>query len=79
MGIRKPEQITSFEQLNNYLLHFYENLSISDLKAGDLREEAPTVDKLDKTRYTIAEVGGVPSIYYKTKEGNLYKWDGTAA
>jgi len=76
--IQKPSKIETFDDLNKVLQDWFNNLSISDLKAGDLRTAIPTADQIDKTRYTIVEVpGGVPTIVYRDTNGNRYKWEGT--
>lgn len=78
MAIKKFDKVKSFEDVEKVIQDFRENISLQDLKAGDVRTTAPTTDTLDKTRYTIAEESGVPTIYYRTTDGTLYKWGGTA-
>lgn len=76
--IRKFEKVKSFEDVEKVLEDLRNNLSLQDLKAGDVRVDAPTADTLDKTRYTISEIsGGVPTLYYRATDGKLYKWEGT--
>ena len=71
--IKKFEKVKSFEDVEKVLQDLRDNLSLQDLKAGDVRTTAPTTETLDKTRYTIVEESGVPVIYYRTTSGTLYK------
>ena len=73
MALKKFDKVKSFEDVEKALQDFRENLSIQDLRAGDVRTEAPTTDSLEKTRYTIVEESGVPVIYYRTSAGVIYK------
>jgi len=71
--IKKFEKVKSFEDVEKVIQDLRDNLSLQDIRAGDVRTVAPTADTLEKTRYTIAEESGVPVIYYRTTDGTIYK------
>ena len=79
MGIKKFDRVKSFEDVEKVLQDFRDNISLQDLRAGDVRTTAPTVNTLEKTRYTIVEESGVPVIYYRTTDGVIYKLPMSAA
>lgn len=79
MAIKKFGKPQNLDDVEKQFQDMRDNLSLQDLRAGDVRKEAPTDKTLDKTRYTIAEEGGVPTIYYRATDGKIYKWNGTAA
>lgn len=79
MSIQKPTKIESFEDLNKFLQDFFNNYSIEDLKGTGVRTEAPTTATLGKGRFVIVELSGVPTLYYNTLNGVLYKVALTAA
>ena len=76
--IKKFEKVKSFEDVEKVIQDLRDNLSLQDIKAGDVRTSVPTTDTLDKTRYTIVEESGVPIIYYRTTAGSIYKLPMTA-
>lgn len=78
MGLKKFEKVNSFEDVEKVIQDLRDNLSLQDIRAGDVRTATPTTDTLDKTRYTIVEESGVPVIYYRTTAGTLYKLQMTA-
>ena len=71
--LTKFERVKSFEDVEKVLQDLRSNISLQDLRAGDVRTTAPTTGTLEKTRYTIVEESGVPVIYYRTTSGVLYK------
>ena len=79
MGIKKFEKVKSFEDVEKVLQDIKDNLSLQDIRAGDVRTTAPTTDTLEKTRYTIVEESGIPVIYFRATSGTIYKTVMTAA
>lgn len=72
MSLRKPEEPKSFRDVHGFMQDVYYNLSHDDVKAGDLKTEAPTTDTIDKGRQRLVEVGGIPKLYYRALDGTLY-------
>lgn len=79
MGVEKPSKIENWDDMNKYIQAQFNNLSLADLKSNDLRETAPTADSLDKTRFAVYDPNGVPAIYYRGRDGNVYKFQGVLA
>ena len=79
MAIKKFEKVKSFEDVEKVIQDLRDNLSLQDIRAGDVRTIAPTTDTLDKTRYSIVEESGVPVIYYRNTLGTIYKLPMSAA
>lgn len=72
MSLRKPEKPQSFDDVHKFMQDVYYNLSPDDVKAGDLKTEAPTTETIDKGRQRLVEESGVPKLYYRSTNGNLY-------
>ena len=79
MAIKKFEKVKSFEDVEKVIQDLRDNLSLQDIRAGDVRTIAQTTDTLDKTRYAIVEESGVPVIYYRNTSGTIYKTTMVAA
>lgn len=73
MTIRKVERLESFEDVKAEFQHLRENIGLDDLRPSGVREEAPSESGLDKGRFRVVELSGVPYIYYRTIAGTLYK------
>ena len=67
-----------FEDVQQRLKDIKDRITLEDLNIGDVRTTAPTTSTLDKGKLTVVEESGVPSIFYNTINGVLYKWVGTA-
>lgn len=72
MSLQKPEKPASWEDVHRFMLDVYYNLSLDDIKAGNLKTEAPTTDTIDKGRARLVEENGVPKTYYRSTDGTLY-------
>ncbi len=72
MSLKKPEVPKSFDDVHKFMQDVFYNLSMDDVKAGDLKDEAPTTDTIDKGRSRLVEVSGVPKLYYRGTNGTLY-------
>lgn len=72
MALRKPEKPQSWDDVYKFMQDVYYNLSPDDVKAGDLKTEAPTTETIDKGRQRLVEVSGVPKIYFRGTNGTLY-------
>lgn len=78
MGIEKPQEPKSFAEVHKILQDIYNNISLADMRAGDVRESAPTAETLDKTRMAVFDDGtNAPSIFYRARNGTVYQFSGT--
>ena len=71
--IQKPLKIENWDDLNKVVQDWYNNLGLDDLRGTGVRTAAPTVASLDAGRSVIVEISNVPTLYYKTLNGTLYK------
>lgn len=74
MSVKGPERyFKTLEEVYNLLQDWFNNLGLDDLKPSNVRTEAPTVATLNKGRFAIVQLSGVPYIYYHTTGGVLYR------
>jgi len=73
MSIRKVDRLESFEDVKAEFQHLRENIGLDDLRPSGTREDTPAQTSLDKGRFSLAEINGVPYIYYRALSGTLYK------
>lgn len=55
-----------------------DNFSFDDIKVGNIKSSVPGVNDLRKGGFQLAEIGGVPTLYFRTTSGTLYKFTGVA-
>lgn len=79
MSLDVPQKFKSFDEVSDYIQSMFNKIGLDDLRATGLRQEAPTSETLEKGRHAVAEISGVPFLYYHTTAGVLYKWQGTPA
>jgi hypothetical protein len=72
MALKKPEKPVNLDDVHKFMQDVYYNLSMDDIKAGNLKTEAPTTDTIDKGRARLVEENGVPKHYYRATDGTLY-------
>ena len=77
MTIKKPEQFTDIEKASEFAQDVFHNLSLDDMKPGQLQTTTPTTKTLEKGRMRIEEEVGVPFLYIRTLGGDIYKFSGT--
>lgn len=70
--IRKPETVSDFEGVNKVLQDFFNNLGVDDLRPSGIREGVPGSEEVNKGRFVITEVSGVPRLYIRGTNGTLY-------
>ena len=73
MSVTKYGKIDNWDDLNAYVQDLYNNLGLEDLRPADVRTDAPTTATLNKGRFAIVELSGVPYVYYLSLSGVLYK------
>ena len=73
MPLKKPQTPKSFEEVHRFQEDIYNNLGMDDLKPSNTRTDAPTTETMDKGRFTVVELSGVPYIYYLSLSGVLYR------
>lgn len=71
--LKKFDRIENFEDVKKMHEDHLSNLSFDDLSVGDLKTEAPTAQSLSKGKFRLVEESGVPVLYYRAINGNLYK------
>lgn len=54
------------------------NFSLEDVRGVNPRSSEPSSEQIDKGKFSLGEISGVPVIYYRTTAGVIYKWEGTA-
>ena len=73
MSISKPEKPKDLNDVYDFMQEVFNNLSFDSLNAGDLKTTAPTTNTLDKGKFRLTEISGVPTLYYRNLNGTIYK------
>jgi hypothetical protein len=74
----QPPDFKTLDDVKSYLLDVRNNLSLANMNPADIQTKAPTVNDVDSGKFAHAEIAGVPTLYYKTLNGVLYKFTGVA-
>lgn len=73
MSLERGRRINNFKDVEDLYQMILDRISWSDLTVVDLRTSAPTTATLDKGKAVIAELSGVPTLYFNSTGGVLYK------
>lgn len=70
--IKKPQEPADLKDVHRFQEDLYNNLSMDDVKNGNLKTEVPTTDDLEIGRFRVVEISGVPTLYHRATNGNIY-------
>lgn len=73
MSLSKPEKPKDLNDVYDFMQEIFNNLDFNSINAGDLKTIAPTTDTLDKGKFRLTEIAGVPTLYYRNLAGTIYK------
>ena len=73
MTLRQFDEFKDLADVKKMHRDIKNNLTFDDLNVGKLSTDAPTTSTLDKGKFRLVEISGVPFLYYRAVDGTIYK------
>lgn len=76
---KEPPEFKTFEEVRQYFYEIHDNLSLANVQPSDIRTTQPTATEIEEGKFAHAEISGVPTLFYKSLSGTIYKFEGVVA